>query len=706
MGNETSFQSFPAHVHNALCQILQEREDTKYVVHTKIYPKYKSRNKIEIARDIFSDWLAPHEDDNTDVILLGHSLGGILSAEVALKPVLGEQKRYRHRILGTINFDTPFLGMHPGVVSSGLASLFKPAAEIPSPRPALQPATISTGPNSVRTNSNIETSSSGASLRTGSSQTLSRPTETLSTTSSYNTTSSGPPLDLPIRDPNYDPPYTNDIRQPNRSGWAKALHFVNKHADGATLVAKSNALSHALKSYVTSHAEFGGCLADFKGLRARYRTLRELEDGRDGERIRFVNYYTACNGRPRRRTPSPRRRKASPEDQVDEQRAAVERDLRDMQLQPPDEEAILSTLDGSVEEYADHDTTVVSHPIDDQHPTAEEAEDKDNNSKSDASSTVRLSPAPTEDSDDEDPPRTTTPIHVPTENASIDEDEQDDHDLLSSPENPPQPSNPALPLSPIPTPLATPPPFDPFPYPDPTALKTAEKEHARLLKQHAHEVKDHSRAIKARQKLISKHERSTQKEAAKATKKATKLDAKSQKLAEKTANDDEDEGDDHVKHEKRRLRKEKSRMEREARRLRGEESGGDDIDTDDDNADPSTTEDPPISVPPTPPRRKPSKSKAKKPTIDKDRVFCILPSSSLSAVSNPHNEKKDAPDPTWVRVFLPGVDEVGAHCGLFFVDGSRYEWFVGDVAGRIVGWVLGEEMGSWRVEDGRGDRVA
>ena len=52
MGNETSFQSFPAHVHNLLTITLMET----HVVHTKIYPRYKSRRAIEFARDDFSNW--------------------------------------------------------------------------------------------------------------------------------------------------------------------------------------------------------------------------------------------------------------------------------------------------------------------------------------------------------------------------------------------------------------------------------------------------------------------------------------------------------------------------------------------------------------------------------------------------------------------------------------------------------------------------
>ena len=52
LGDESSFQSFPAHVHNLACSLLSE----SHVVHTKIYPRYKSRKVIDFARDDFSSW--------------------------------------------------------------------------------------------------------------------------------------------------------------------------------------------------------------------------------------------------------------------------------------------------------------------------------------------------------------------------------------------------------------------------------------------------------------------------------------------------------------------------------------------------------------------------------------------------------------------------------------------------------------------------
>jgi len=54
MGNETSFQKLPAHVHN----VVSARLAASHTVHTKIYPRYKSRNHIGTATEAFSRWYA------------------------------------------------------------------------------------------------------------------------------------------------------------------------------------------------------------------------------------------------------------------------------------------------------------------------------------------------------------------------------------------------------------------------------------------------------------------------------------------------------------------------------------------------------------------------------------------------------------------------------------------------------------------------
>lgn len=51
-GSEASFLGFPAHVHSLLVDALAESHE----VYTRIYPRYKSRGDMRIARDQFSSW--------------------------------------------------------------------------------------------------------------------------------------------------------------------------------------------------------------------------------------------------------------------------------------------------------------------------------------------------------------------------------------------------------------------------------------------------------------------------------------------------------------------------------------------------------------------------------------------------------------------------------------------------------------------------
>ncbi|KAL1392701.1 hypothetical protein HDK64DRAFT_197277 [Phyllosticta capitalensis] len=255
MGDETSFQSFPAHLHNVVTLTLSET----HAVHTKIYPRYRSRRRLEYATEEFSKWLQPHLGPDTDVILLGHSMGGLLTADVVLLPGASPQP-LRHRILGTISFDTPFLGMHPGVIKSGLSSIFRPA---PEKSPERQPDGVASPPPRINT--------------------------------LFSTNPS---------DPNYNPSFQNDVILPVRKGWSNTWHFVNKHSDS---------LVTASKQLVKSHLEFGGAMADYNELKRRYKRIRALEEedetkrqaaiqGRPSlpvPRVRFINFYTASTGRPK-----------------------------------------------------------------------------------------------------------------------------------------------------------------------------------------------------------------------------------------------------------------------------------------------------------------------------------------------------------------------------------------------------------------------
>lgn len=72
-----------------------------------------------------------------------------MAAEVALL--------FRHNIIGILNFDVPFLGMHPGIIKAGLGSIFNPAPapsdqtleDSPGKRPSRMDTLFNPRPNST-----------------------------------------------------------------------------------------------------------------------------------------------------------------------------------------------------------------------------------------------------------------------------------------------------------------------------------------------------------------------------------------------------------------------------------------------------------------------------------------------------------------------------------------------------------------------------
>ena len=120
-------------------------------------------------------------------------MGGLLAADVALL--------FRHRIIGVLNFDVPFVGMHPGIIKAGLGSIF---TKVPPPQ----------------------------------DQILTSPTQG-SKPSRMSTIFNPKPAD-----PNYNPSFANDVHLPVRKGLDNALHWFNKH---------SNNIKEAGKGLVKSH---------------------------------------------------------------------------------------------------------------------------------------------------------------------------------------------------------------------------------------------------------------------------------------------------------------------------------------------------------------------------------------------------------------------------------------------------------------------
>ncbi|GAW17357.1 hypothetical protein ANO14919_068140 [Xylariales sp. No.14919] len=646
MGNDTSFQSFPAHVHRYLKLALSD----SHVVHSKIYPRYKTYKSIEIARDNFSIWLEPLESPKTDIILVGHSMGGLLAADIVLKPPTQQQQRqhshFKHRILGVVNLDAPLLGMHPGIIVSGISSLFRKSETPKVPGESGESST----PSALSPGAAGLPSPNLSAYSVPSTITDSQP--------------SPPPPPAPFmrpaitNDSNFNTNFPNDVRIEERTWWKNVVHFVKKH--------NSEGLIDAAANHVMSHLEFGGTMFEISNLKARYESIRKLEDVDDLKQtsfsppqVRFIQYYTICNGFPKKP------KEGSPE-QEEKQSSPVYDDSEKVLLSPqisddrpslePQNEAFKQDAKPQSLSNSERSSLELLSP----EPILDETPEIARDDSPDINKTISAQP---DDHHTETAPasgheNTSSPTgKYPIEDKSLTADMTQavaalDLDLPAVLEPPPKPEMPNLDN-----------------YTDKDARKLAEKEAKRAQKNYEKAVKDREKAIRDREKIIEKRKKKLAQEAekqAKEDKKRRKKEdaaAAAATAASKTAPTTPPESG---------LSTSTSNQEAKEKLLVPSEKG---------------SQLPPPEWTPVSPdlaaeekaAKKKDKEKAKEKSKDKEKgekqhKFCNVPKSQGRV------------DPKWVSVFMKDMDQVAAHTGLFFA-GEHYESLVGDVGNTIVEWV-------------------
>ncbi|KAF2845898.1 hypothetical protein T440DRAFT_472366 [Plenodomus tracheiphilus IPT5] len=560
-------------------------------------------------------------------------MGGLLAADIALV--------FRHRIIGIVNFDVPFLGMHPGIVKAGLGSLLSPAptpqdAIVPDPEPSKRPSRMGT---------------------------LFNPKPS---------------------DPNYNPSFSNDVQLPMRKGWDNTLHWLTKHYN--------DGLRQATKGLVKSHFEFGSAMADYRELKERYAKVRALEEEDDRERsaaystahtvprVRFINYYTASTGR---------LKKAKPPKSPKSPRSLSPSSWRSLQDQ-----------DGGVGDHTKQGLATDQQP---QHRTS-----RDDSAASSVVEMTHVHPDPIEDS-----PRASFDKVEPRRNESVSGDVPEPAAAIWS-GHPSRAASGRVPSLPEIPPIPKEPPFvDLMQLADKTERKAAEKEHGRALKEYQKAVKARNKVINERTKLQEKWEKQQE-----LGREAPKPKSAESKMREAEARQRLAEADQRRKEAESRM----TDAEREAAGLNNRPNAEtaassspgleDDLETlnvgtsnspkqgshspyahydfsrsavmgqapPDDRASLTdsgytfSTANSHASHPPT--ARTDSSTPSNPPKPKKLGKFCMLPPKDAQGNK----------DPTWVRVFMEGVDEVTAHTSLFFVN-DTYERLVGDVGARIEDWV-------------------
>lgn len=254
------------------------------------------QNKV-IDIEVENSTPSPTVDPSVHVILIGHSMGGIVGAETLLLlaserplPPLSTSKdgvatsaesnsfMFPH-VQGLMAFDTPFLGIAPGVMSHGAQEHYK---------------TASTAYNTLNEMAGI--------FGYGAGNKSANTTTTLSSTAVSTSGSSGK---LPL------PPATTDVTAdaaatPSWSRWGKMAMFAG--AAGAVAAGGAAALYSQRERvtegwrWVTSHLEFIGCLVRPGDLRKRMASLAEIQQERG---IKAINFYTCLGQGAAAATPRP-----------------------------------------------------------------------------------------------------------------------------------------------------------------------------------------------------------------------------------------------------------------------------------------------------------------------------------------------------------------------------------------------------------------
>ncbi|KAI9703123.1 MAG: hypothetical protein M1836_007688 [Candelina mexicana] len=135
-GGDDTFGNFPEHLRALVSHALP-----KVDVATITYPKFETRGDLGECVGRFREWLqdkvvdievqkftsSPMIDPSVRVILCGHSMGGIVAADTVLaisseQPISSAPEATTFMfpyIQGILAFDTPYLGIAPGVVAHG-----------------------------------------------------------------------------------------------------------------------------------------------------------------------------------------------------------------------------------------------------------------------------------------------------------------------------------------------------------------------------------------------------------------------------------------------------------------------------------------------------------------------------------------------------------------------------------------------------------
>ncbi|KAI9827744.1 MAG: hypothetical protein M1832_004233 [Thelocarpon impressellum] len=306
-GGDDTFGGFPEHLRALVSHALPDVD-----VAVVTYPKFETRGDLRECVGRFRDWWvvrsevrgsgatmlmsdgrlqnkvidleveagtpSPTVDPSVRTILVGHSMGGIVAAETVLAiasedPVADGADREMQSFMfpyiqGVLAFDTPYLGIAPGVVAHGAEGHYNTATSVVTQLSGLAGGLW--GGSAAATASKPQAKQAQAALPAP-------PTPSAEAESATTTTTKD----------------TDATATPAWQRWGKVAMFAGAAgavaAGGAAAYMKREQLTEGW-GWVGSHLEFVGCLMRGEELQRRLQRVLELRERRG---LGFADLYTA-----------------------------------------------------------------------------------------------------------------------------------------------------------------------------------------------------------------------------------------------------------------------------------------------------------------------------------------------------------------------------------------------------------------------------
>ncbi|CAK7265802.1 hypothetical protein SEPCBS119000_001703 [Sporothrix epigloea] len=270
-------------------------------VRIAVYPTYETRGDLAACVARFTEWLlekvidlevaartpSPTVDPSVHCVLIGHSMGGIVAADALLtlagdRQVGGDKETLADElntlmfpyVQGVLGFDTPYLGIAPGVVAHGAEGQYAAASAALTQISGLTDAiwgNKSRGSGAGSSSPSTARHSSLAALPAAAEQSPAATSSRTPATASASASASA-----------------------STSGWGWGRIAMVAGAGGAVVAAATAAYQRREQltegwSWATSHLEFVNCLARGQVLRARMARMTEASQQLN---IGFGNLYT------------------------------------------------------------------------------------------------------------------------------------------------------------------------------------------------------------------------------------------------------------------------------------------------------------------------------------------------------------------------------------------------------------------------------